>query len=176
MRTSIDSENLAEVEEYAPRDASSCSETPTIILELGPAGNDAFCEESAAFEDGAEPWVRHAPVAYASSDRTAGDAATPLRPTSYELHRAARANRSLMLGDIIIAVFRAAGASARQAYARYRQRQEARATCAALRDLDDRMLRDLGLDRSEITSIAAEMTGEAEHTRVRALLRSHGLP
>ena len=84
--------------------------------------------------------------------------------------------RSFDLGRIIIAAIQAAGATARRAHARHRQRQEAKAIYDALWDLDDRTLRDLGFDRSEITSLAAEVTGRAEPTRVRALLMSHTLP
>ena len=64
----------------------------------------------------------------------------------------------------------AVGAFARRAYAGYRQRREANALSDALRQLDDRLLRDLGFDRSEIRSVAAEVTGEAETTRMRVLL------
>jgi hypothetical protein len=46
----------------------------------------------------------------------------------------------------------------------------------ALQQLDDHTLRDLGFDRNEIRSVAAEVTGEAEYTRVRAPLTSHSLP
>lgn len=77
------------------------------------------------------------------------------------------------VGEIIVEVIRAVGAIvgavASRALARYRQRQRARATYDALRELDDRALRDLGLDRSELRSVAAEVTGEAERTRVRAI-------
>jgi uncharacterized protein YjiS (DUF1127 family) len=86
------------------------------------------------------------------------------------------AHRSFLLGDIIAATARAAIAIARQAHARYQQHRDAQATYDALRRLDDHMLRDLGFDRSEMTSIAAEVTGEAEHTRTRVLLMSHTLP
>jgi len=37
-------------------------------------------------------------------------------------------------------------------------------------------LRDLGFDRSEIASVAAEVSGTAERTRVRVLLMSHNSP
>jgi hypothetical protein len=38
------------------------------------------------------------------------------------------------------------------------------------------MLRDLGFDRSELTSIAAEATGEAERTRLQAVVMLHPPP
>jgi uncharacterized protein YjiS (DUF1127 family) len=88
----------------------------------------------------------------------------------------ARAHPSYTLREIIVAVIQAAGAIARRAYAHHRQRRQARAIYDALRELDDRTLHDLGFDRSEITSIAAEVTGEAEHARVRGQLMSHTLP
>ena len=59
----------------------------------------------------------------------------------------------------------------RQAIARYRQHRRAMETRAALAQLDDRVLHDLGFDRSEIASIAAEATGTAEFTRSLALWR-----
>ncbi len=93
---------------------------------------------------------------------------------SYQLHQAASAHRSLILGQAIAAAIQATVAIARRALARHRQRRQARVTYDALRQLDDRMLRDLGFDRSEITSIATEVAGEAECTRVRALTNAIG--
>lgn len=92
-----------------------------------------------------------------------------LPPPSYELHHAARVHRSLSLRKTIIALIHAAGAIARRAHARYRQCRQASATYDSLRHLDDRTLRDLGFDRSELMSVAAEVTREAENTRVHAL-------
>ena len=77
---------------------------------------------------------------------------------------------------VVIAMARSIGSVVRRAHARYRQRRKARATYDALRHLDDRMLRDLGFDRSEITSVAAEISGTAARTRVRLLLMSHNSP
>ena len=62
---------------------------------------------------------------------------------------------------------RGAGAIARRAFARYRKRRQMQASHAAFRRLDDRMLRALGLHRSEIMPVTAESTGEAEYTRMR---------
>ena len=98
------------------------------------------------------------------------------RLANYQLHRAARAHRSFGLGEIIVAAIQAAGAIVRQAHARHRQRRRAKATYDALQELDDHMLRDLGFDRSELRSVAAEAAGEAERTRVRALVMSHAPP
>lgn len=176
MRTSVDSESLATLEDSAPRNAYTFNHTPTIILGLGSAGNDATCVDVATFEDDAEPWERQVPVRNRPADRVTGEGAPSARPTGCELQQAGRANRSFMLAQVIVAVLHWAGAIAHRAYIRRRQRREAMAIGDALRGLDDRMLRDLGLDRSEIMSVAAEMTGGAEHTRVRALLSSHGFP
>jgi len=80
------------------------------------------------------------------------------------------------LRRIVIAAINAVGTFARQVHARHQQRQHAGAIYDALRELDDRTLHDLGFDRSEITSVAAEVSGRAEPARIRALLMSHTLP
>jgi uncharacterized protein YjiS (DUF1127 family) len=50
---------------------------------------------------------------------------------------------------------------------RWQQARRAHATASALRHLDDRVLHDLGLSRSELLSAAAELHGLAErHRRV----------
>jgi uncharacterized protein YjiS (DUF1127 family) len=51
----------------------------------------------------------------------------------------------------------------------WRQRRQARETYRALRELDVRTLRDIGLDRSELHSIAAEVSGALEFTRKHAV-------
>ena len=47
----------------------------------------------------------------------------------------------------------------------WQRRQVAHATREALHGLDGRALRDIGLDRSEIGSVAAELAGLAENHR-----------
>jgi uncharacterized protein YjiS (DUF1127 family) len=51
----------------------------------------------------------------------------------------------------------------------WRRHRVERLNTLALRRLDARLLRDLGLDRSEAGSVACELSGSAERTRLRAL-------
>jgi len=169
MRKSTDLHSLAELEEVAPRGVITCGDTPTVILRREPAGNDAICEDPVSSRDHAEQWDRRAFGPHAFGDVATTDTASSARPISYGLHQAAFAYRSFTLGEIIVAAIQAVGAIARRAYARHRQRRRAKASYDALCELDDRALRDLGFHRSEIRSVAAEVTGEAEYTRVRAL-------
>ena len=154
------SENRAAFEDVA--DCYTCSDTPTVIVQYGSAGND-----SAISEDGLESWPPHA-AANDLDDVVASPSTSSALGGSYELHRAARAYRSRMLGSVIVAAIQAGVAIARRAYARHRQRQRASAIYDVLRKVDDRTLRDMGLDRGEIWSVAAEKSGEAQQTRVGA--------
>ncbi len=176
MRKSTDVDSPAALEEAAPSDIITCGDIPIVILRWGSAGNDGTCETSAIAEDEVEPWAQHGLAANGFGDVTTTDTASSARRTSYPLHQAARVHRSFTLGEIIMAAIQAIGEIARRAHARHRQRRQAKATYNALRQLDDRTLRDLGFDRSEIRSVAAALTGEAEYTRVRALPASCGLP
>jgi uncharacterized protein YjiS (DUF1127 family) len=56
------------------------------------------------------------------------------------------------------------------------QWRRARATYAALRELDARALRDIGLDPSEIVSVCAEIAGDAPATRIHTLRSQYGQP
>ena len=66
------------------------------------------------------------------------------------------------------------GVALRALLRRHRRRVAARDLRAALRDLDDRTLRDLGFHRDEIASVVAELDGDAMATRVRTLRDAHG--
>lgn len=107
---------------------------------------------------------------------SAGNDAVCAEPAIAQDGIASRVQRSYIIGKIIIPTIHAVVAVARRAYARHQQRRQARAIRDVLRHLDDHLLRDVGFHRSEITFVAAEIAGEAEYTRVRALLSSRGLP
>jgi uncharacterized protein YjiS (DUF1127 family) len=176
MHKSTELNSPAALEDAASRGFITYSDTPLVILRRGPAGNDAVGGDPAISEDEIERRAQHARAANGLGDVATIDTPGSARPTSSEPHQAAHAHRSFTLGEIIVAAIQAAGAIARRAHARHRQRRQARAIYDALRELDDRTLHDLGFDRSEITSAAAEATGEAECTRMRALVMSHSLP
>jgi uncharacterized protein YjiS (DUF1127 family) len=178
MRKSIELDSVSAVEEVAPRVVTAPSDASLVILRRTAPGNDATYEDPAISDT--EAWARHALAANGFGDGAeVGDDAIPdaasARPTNYELYHAARTHRSFTLGEIIVALMQALAAFARQSLARQRQRRRARSTYDALRQLDDRTLRDLGFDRSEIRSVAAEIAREVERTRVRTLrsARSH---
>lgn len=67
-------------------------------------------------------------------------------------------------------------AVARRMVASWQRQRQARATYVALRDLDTRTLRDLGFDRSEIQSVAAEAAGQIDSSRTRFAQALPGLP
>jgi uncharacterized protein YjiS (DUF1127 family) len=167
MRKSTDLDSFAALEEVAPHGVITCSDTPIVILRHGPACNDATSENPAISKDQIEPWAQHALAANGFGDAATTGTASSARPTSDQVYQAARALRSFTLGAIIVAMIQAAATSVRRAYARYRQRREIDAIYDLLRQIDDRTLRDIGFHRSELRSVAAELSGETECTRVR---------
>ena len=94
-----------------------------------------------------EPPMRHA-FAADGVERVANAAQASI----YEMYRAVHAHRALFLRGVLAAI-RAADALARRAWARHRERRQARAIREALYELDDRTLHDLGFNRSEIGSV-----------------------
>src|SRR4030095_12020410 len=81
------------------------------------------------------------------------------QPPAVQLHAAARTQRARAIGEAVAGAARAAGSTLRQLIADYRRHRDERETHRALAGLDARALRDIGLDRSEIGSIARELAG-----------------
>lgn len=108
------------------------------------------------------------PLTIVAQRATAGNDATAAEwPTHYELYLAARAQRAFALGEIAAAVIQGVASLAKRLRLRFERGRRIAAARAALRELDDRTLHDIGLDRSEIASVTAEALGDAEPSRAQ---------
>jgi uncharacterized protein YjiS (DUF1127 family) len=76
-----------------------------------------------------------------------------------------------LLRRVVASLIRTVAWMAGRAVEASKARQGFRGTTEALAGLDARTLRDLGLDRAEIFSVAAEAAGNAELTRLRIVAR-----
>jgi uncharacterized protein YjiS (DUF1127 family) len=176
MRTSTNVDSLSTLEEGAPRNAVTCRDAAIVVLRHNQGDGPAVRHDLAVSTDEIESWAEHARAANGLGDLETATAAYSNRASGQASYQTARSHRSFTLGEILVAVLQVAISTAHRAYARYQQHRQAGAIYDTLRELDDRTLRDLGFDRSEIRSVAAELTGEAERTRMRVLLSSYGLP
>ena len=131
------------------------------------------------FSTGSEPSAvaGHTAPLYFLRPGAAGNDAVCDEPKlgSYEIHTAARKLRARAITRMLVSAIDAVVAGVRRFRDGYVRRRQARIAYDALRSLDDHTLRDLGFDRSELTSVAAEVTGDAVHTRIRALMM-HATP
>jgi len=87
---------------------------------------------------------------------------------SHEVGRRAQEQRSRAIATILADAGRAMRAQINHVIAGWRASRRARATYQALSGLDDRTLRDLGMDRSELESVSIEASTRLEFARVRA--------
>jgi uncharacterized protein YjiS (DUF1127 family) len=124
--------------------------------------NDASLATKAGL--GEETWPWHLVPLVRSRSATTSEATSYAWP-SYELYHDARRRRARFLGGLIGAAIRALFAAALKLGEWYRRSRRAHATYTALRELDDRSLRDLGFTRDEIRSVAAEMAWQTDHSR-----------
>jgi uncharacterized protein YjiS (DUF1127 family) len=140
---------------------------PSIAPGTADASNDrAFLQERSSISE-LEAWVRRAAVASGFGDDAAGTATGSA--DAFSLARQARAGRHAGLSAVLAALFRSLAASGRRAIASWRRARETRATYHELSRLDARTLRDLGIERSGMGSVAAEIAGESDRTRIQAL-------
>lgn len=120
-----------------------------------------------------DAWARRATAAngFGAADLPAAARVDPSEKLSQFVdapHRASFAQIARAFADL-------AADALRGAVARWRAGRMERATRAALAQLDDRTLRDLGMHRSELGSVAAELAREADVSRRRVLLSLHML-
>jgi uncharacterized protein YjiS (DUF1127 family) len=184
MHNTANLDSLVSLEEAAPRNATR-STAPVVRLQREPAVNDPMHADvpgdtrflaaarlglvGSFSGDEIEPWSRHAAAANGFGEVASIDGAFSAWPSNLALYQEAHSHRAVLLGEMLAAAMQAVGALARRAYAGYRQWRQARETYMALRELDDRTLHDLGFARDELISIAAEVAGGTERTRVRTV-------
>jgi uncharacterized protein YjiS (DUF1127 family) len=169
-----------DVTETAVSDQAPASETlprgyaRVVFLHRGPAGNDAELVDRAPRDREVEPpmWRALPPDSLAAGDYLEMIAAT--KPGATEMHQTARAYRSYAFGEITVAVVTTMVDGILEMLARWQQYRQARQIRRALAELDDRTLHDLGLYRGEIGSVAAELSGHAERTRMLSTLARDG--
>lgn len=172
MRTSTELHRWNPVDVVATPDAEARGEAPLYFLWREPASNDTAPVDPPSSREQVETWIQHAEAANGFGGSRETGFLT--KPDSWALHRAARAYRAYAIGEIIAALLVGAVDFVREVHARWLSRRQARAINAAFAELDDHTLHDLGLHRSEIGSLAAEVTGDAERTRMLALLTRNG--
>lgn len=149
---------------------------PPVAASPRRAGRGADRTDNAPLRDGIEARALHAFAANGFGDAAIGRTEPHVLLSSVELYHRARAHRLYLLAEIVKATLKAVGDHVRRTVARWKRQQQARATYLALRALDARTLRDLGFDRSEILSVAAEVAGDADSTRARLVLTRQSQP
>ena len=168
-------DNPAALEEFAPCEAGTCSDTPLLAIPWHePADNDATCEDATTSTHDIDSWARHAFAANGFGEVGFADVASAAWPSSLEVYQDASTQRSRIIAGVIAKAIRAVRAIARRVVAWHRQRQQAKATFDVLHGLDDRTLRDLGFHRSEITSSVTQATGADAYTHALGFWTSQG--
>lgn len=135
-----------------------------------PAVNDA--EFSGAAE--LDLWARRTMAANGFGDASVAPSTAPVHdPIDVEATAPQRGGASLW--QICVAIGEAIGAAIDRQATRWREYRALRRTYNALASLDERTLKDIGFGAHEAGSIAAELAGRAERTRLQALRTLHFL-
>jgi uncharacterized protein YjiS (DUF1127 family) len=174
VRKSTDVPETAVSAQAPASDTLPRGDARVVFLHRGPAGNDAELVDRARRDRESEPpvWTSLPPESLAPGDYLELIAATKSGAT--EVHQTARAYRSYAFGEIAVAVVTTVVEGILEMLARWQQYRKARDIRRALSELDDRTLHDLGLYRGEIGSVAAELSGSAERTRMLSALARNG--
>lgn len=114
-------------------------------------------------------WARRTLTANGFGDAEVAAPATVAALRAIDLHASALSLRSAAFWEICFAIGATIGAAIDRAVTRWREYRALRRTYKALANLDERTLKDIGLGAGEAGSIAAELAGRAEHTRIQAL-------
>jgi uncharacterized protein YjiS (DUF1127 family) len=130
-----------------------------------PAVNDADFSGAAELDG----WARRVFAASGFGDADLAGPAADAAPQATELQASALPHRSAPFWAICVAAGEAIGAALERGRSRWREYRALRRTYQALSDLDERTLKDIGFGAQEAGSIAAELAGRAERTRIQAL-------
>lgn len=134
------------------------------------ASNDAQYKASAT-NDELTAWARRAAASSGFGDAATSAPTVSPAPDALQLARAVRAERHAAFAEIIAALMTAMNDAIRGAIGRWERIRSERETFHALQALDARTLRDLGMDASELRSVAMEVSGATDPTRAHALMR-----
>jgi uncharacterized protein YjiS (DUF1127 family) len=146
------------------------SYSPTPGHARKPASNDTNFQRPSPQVSELDAWALRAMAASGFGDGSMSAAAPAVIPDATEVAASARAARSASLWEVIAVVTDALRTLARRGISAWRRQRDERATYRALHALDRRTLHDIGLDSSEARSVAAELAGGADRTRVQALM------
>ena len=134
------------------------------------ASNDAEYKASAT-NDERTAWARRAAASTGFGDAATSSPPVSPAPDAMQLAFAVRAERHAALAEIIATLVTAMSDAIRGIIVRWKRIRSERETFHALRALDARTLRDLGMDVSEVRSVALEVSGVTDPTRAHALMR-----
>jgi uncharacterized protein YjiS (DUF1127 family) len=148
---------------------------PQTLARFTAASNDGAYVTGCDCATELDGWARRAASASGFGDAPADAQVMPQGRDAHRLTIEVRSARSASLAAILATLIAAANSAAHRLHASWMRARSARATYRALRELDARTLRDLGLDRSEMRSVAAEIAGESDRTRAQALRTLRGL-
>jgi uncharacterized protein YjiS (DUF1127 family) len=151
-------------------DALFAQPAPAAVLA---ASNDAAFDYEQSTTAELAAWAQRASMANGFGEMGFGEP-VPFA-VSHPDQRPARASWSASLREILAAMVDALRDQAQGWAVQWKHYQLQRATYDALGELDARTLHDIGLTRSELRSVAMELTGEAEPTRANALVRLRSL-
>lgn len=174
LRKSTDVPEPAVADTASASDALPRGDARVVYLHRGPAGNDATLDDRVKREQDVEPWLWTSLPPQSLGRQVYLEFVTANKPTAHEMHQVARAYRAYKFGEITAAVVAIMVDGILDMLARWQQYRQAREIQRALSELDDRTLHDLGLYRGEIGSVAAELTGSAERTRMLSTLTRNG--
>ena len=160
MSRTAELERQASFEDMAT--AATVRRTPNIVPLRQPAPSDRAAGMEAVAGNGSAAWQRGLVT---PADLPASDTIPSDWSRSYAIYMAARTNRAFVLGELAAVAMQIVADFMRDMAERYRRRRRESAAREALSQLDDRTLHDLGIDRSEIASVAAEAAGARELSR-----------